>query len=79
MFDMIVVVQLFCIDHTHSLSAVKKHWTRYYDTVYERDGIKCSIKNSNDVLNKFKSKNFQVPKLSTYDFSTLILRCPIIL
>ena len=30
-----------------------------------------SIKNSNDVLNKFKSKNFQVSKLSTYDFSTL--------
>ena len=30
-----------------------------------------SIKNSNDVLNKFKSKNFQASKLSTYDFSTL--------
>ena len=27
-----------------------------------------SIKNSNDVLNKFKSKNFQASKLSTYDF-----------
>ena len=25
-------------------------------------------KNSNDVLNKFKSKNFQASKLSTYDF-----------
>ena len=34
------------------------HWIRYYDTVYERDGINYfwSIKNSNDVLNKFKSK-----------------------
>ena len=42
-------------------TAVKKHWIRYYDTVYERDGINYfwSIKNSNDVLNKFKSKNFQ--------------------
>ena len=30
-----------------------------------------SVKNSNDVLNKFKSKNFQASKLSTYDFSTL--------
>ena len=29
------------------------------------------IKISNDVLNKFKSKNFQASKLSTYDFSTL--------
>ena len=35
--------------------------TWYYDTVYERDGINYfwSIENSNDVLNKFKSKNFQ--------------------
>ena len=43
------------------LTAVKKHWIRYYDTVYERDGINYfwSIKNSNDVLNKFKPKNFQ--------------------
>ena len=45
---------------TSCLTAVKKHWIRYYDTVYERDGINyfLSIKNSNDVLNKFKSKNF---------------------
>ena len=26
--------------------------------------------NSNEVLNKFKSKNFKASKLSTYDFST---------
>ena len=40
---------------TLCLTAVKKHWIRYYDTVYERDGINYfwSIKNSNDVLNKF--------------------------
>ena len=58
---------------TLCLTAFKKHWIRYYDTVYERDGINYfwSIKNSNDVLNKFKSKNFQASKLSTYDFSTL--------
>ena len=58
---------------TSCLTAVKKHWIRYYDTVYERGGINYfwSIKNSNDVLNKFKSKNFQASKLSTYDFSTL--------
>ena len=24
---------------TSCLTAVKKHWIRYYDTVYERDGI----------------------------------------
>ena len=63
---------------TSCLTAVKKHWIRYYDTVYERDGINYfwSIKNSNDVLNKFKSKNFQTSKLSTYDFSTLYTTLP---
>ena len=60
------------------LTAVKKHWIRYYDTNYERDRINYfrSIKNSNDVLNKFKSKNFQASKLSTYDFSTLYTTLP---
>ena len=63
---------------TSCLTAVKKHWIRYYDTVYERDGINYfwSIKNSNDVLNKFKSKNFRASKLSTYDFSTLYTTLP---
>ena len=39
---------------TSCLTAVKKHWIRYYETFYERDGINYfwSIKNSNDVLNK---------------------------
>ena len=47
-------------------TAVKKRWIRYYDTVYERDGINYfwSTKNSNDVLNKFKSKNFQASILN---------------
>ena len=63
---------------TSCLTAVKKHLIRYYDTVYERDGINYfwSIKNSKDVLNKFKSKHFQVSKLSTYDFSTLSTTLP---
>ena len=56
----------------------QKHWIRYYDTIYERVGINYfwSIKNSNDVLNKFKSKNFEASKLSTYDFSTLYTTLP---
>ena len=63
---------------TSCLTSVKKHWIRYYDTVYERDEINYfwSIKNSNDVLNKFKSKNFQASKLSTYDFSALYTTVP---
>ena len=63
---------------TSCLTAVKKHWIRYYDTVYERDEINYfwSIKNSYDVFNKFKSKNFQASKLSTYDFSILYTTLP---
>ena len=63
---------------TPFLTVVKKHWIRYYDTVNERDGINYfwAIENSNDVLNKFKSKNFQASKLSTYDFSTLHTTLP---
>ena len=34
-------------------------------------GFFLSVKNSNEVLYKFKSKNFKASKLSTYDFSTL--------
>ena len=63
---------------TSCLTAIKKHWIRYYDTVYKRDGINYfwPIKNSNEVL-KFKSnKNFKASKLSTYDFSTLYTMLP---
>ena len=63
---------------TSCLTAVKNHWLRYYDSVYERDGNNYfwSIKNSNDVPNKIKSKNFQASKFSTYDFSTLYTTLP---
>ena len=52
--------------------------TAHNDTIYERDGINnfLSIKNSNDVLNKFKSKNIQASKLSTNDFTTLYTKLP---
>ena len=60
---------------TSCLTAVKKQLIRCYDTVYEINYF-WSIKNSNDVLNKFKSKNFQASKLSTYDFSTLYTTLP---
>ena len=47
-------------------------------TVYKRDAINYfwSIKNSNEVLNKFKSKNFQASNLSTYIFSILYTTFP---
>ena len=35
-----------------------------------------SIKNSGEVLNKLKSREFRVTSLSTYDFSTLYTTSP---
>ena len=56
-----------------------KGMDRYYDTVYERDGINhyWSNKNSSKVLNKFKSKDFnKASKSSTYYFYTLYTTFP---
>ena len=64
---------------TSTLTAVKNNWIRYYDTVYERDGINYfwPIKNSNDVLNKFKSKNFQASReLGEYPIPFRLGRSP---
>ena len=80
MLILVHVRLLFCPNCLlHALPLLrKKKWIRCYDPVYERDGINYfwSIKNSNDVLNKFKSKNFQASKFSTYDFSTLYTTLP---
>ena len=58
---------------TSCLTAVEKHWVGCCGAVCERGGINhfWSIKNSNDVLNKFKSGNFQASELSACGFSAL--------
>ena len=58
---------------TSCLTAIRKHVIKYCDKIYERSGknLFWSIKNSNEVLNKLKSRSFRAPNLSTYDFSTL--------
>ena len=66
---------------TSCLTGVKQHWIRYYDTVYERDGINYfwSIKISNDVLNKFKTKIFRLLNCLHMSFLHCILRYLVIL
>ena len=46
---------------TSCLTVDKKYWIRYYDAVYEREGINnfWLIKISNEALNNFKSENFK--------------------
>ena len=46
---------------------------RFIKKVYERYGknLFWSIKNSGEILDKFKARDFNATSLSTYDFSTL--------
>ena len=50
-----------------------KHDIKYCEKVYERSGknLFWSIKNSGEILDKLKAKDFNATSLSTYDFSTL--------
>ena len=63
---------------TSCLTAIKNHQIKYWDKVFERLGrnLFWSIKNSNEVLNKLKSRQFRAISLSTYDFSTLYTTLP---
>ena len=60
------------------LTAVKKHVIKYCEKVYERSGKKLfwSIKNSGEILDKLKARDFNATSLSTYDFSTLYTTLP---
>ena len=57
---------------TSCLTAVK-HVIKYCEKVYERSGknLFWSIKNSGEILDKLKARDFNATSLSTYDFSTL--------
>ena len=63
---------------TSCLTAIKNNLIKYCTTVFERNGKKLfwSIKNSNEILNKLKSRGFLASGLSTYDFSTLYTTLP---
>ena len=63
---------------TSCLTAVKKHVIKYCEKVYERSGTNLfwSIKNSGEILDKLKARDFNATSLSTYDFSTLYTTLP---
>ena len=60
------------------LTAVKKHVIKYCEKVYERSGknLFWSIKNSGEIIDKLKARDFNATSLSTYDFSTLYTTLP---
>ena len=63
---------------TSCLTAVKKHVIKYFEKVYERSrkNLFWSIKNSSEILDKLKARDFNATSLSTYDFSTLFNSLP---
>ena len=63
---------------TLCLTAVKKHVIKYCEKVYERSGknLFWFIKNSGEILDKLKARDFNATNLSTYDFSTLYTTLP---
>ena len=63
---------------TSCLTAVIKHVIKYCEKVYERSGknLFWFFKNSGEILDKFKARDFNATSLSTYDFSTLYTTLP---
>ena len=63
---------------TSCLTAVKRHVIKYCEKVYERSdkNLFWSIKNSGEILDKLKARDFNATSLSTYDFSTLYTTLP---
>ena len=63
---------------TSCLTAVQKHVIKYCEKVYKRSGKKLfwSIKDSGEILDKLKARDFNATSLSTYDFSTLYATLP---
>ena len=57
---------------------MSKHVIKYCEKVFERSckNLFWSIKNSGEILDKLKSRDFNVTSLSTYDFSTLYTTLP---
>ena len=71
-FLIILTYYFFSIILASCLTAIKNHVIKDCITVYERNGKNefLSIKNSDEILNKLKSRGFLASSLSTYDFST---------
>ena len=56
----------------------QRHIIKYCEKVYERSGknLYSSFKNSSEVLNKLKARDFNATSLSTYNCSTLYTTLP---
>ena len=63
---------------TSALTAIKDHVSKYCETAFTNSDVNYfwSIKNSGDVIDKFKSINFKAESISSYDFSNMYTTLP---
>ena len=63
---------------TSALTAVKDHAIRYSETAFSNSNVNYfwSIKNSSEVIEKLRLRNFQGSQVSSFDFSTLYTSLP---
>ena len=63
---------------TSALTAVKVHVIKYSETAFSNSNVNYfwSIKNSSEVIEKLRLRNFQGSQVSSFDFSTLYTPLP---
>ena len=63
---------------TSALTAVKDHVIKYSETAFRNSNVNYfwSIKNSSEVIEKLRLRNFQGFQVSSFDFSTLYTSLP---
>ena len=63
---------------TSALTAVKDHVIKYSDTAFSNSNVNYfwSIKNSSEVIEKLRPRNFQGSQVFSFDFSTLYTSLP---
>ena len=63
---------------TSALTAVKDHVIKYSETAFSNSNVNYfwSIKNSSEVIEKLRLRNFQGSQVSSFDFSTLYTSLP---
>ena len=63
---------------TSALTAIKDHVIKYSETAFNNSNVNYfwSIKNSSEVIEKLRLRNFQGSQVSSFDFSTLYTSLP---
>ena len=68
----------FCDNIISTLTAAKDHVIKYSETAFSNSNVNYfwSIKNSSEVIEKLRLRNYQGSQVSSFDFSTLYTALP---